>query len=209
MAIYRWSIKGRYASGVATVTSLHFVTQPPALGDEPSAGDVLNAINTGLWTLYHNCLPTSWTEESTEVSEMLSPLDLTTVPRGHVNAGSGAGTFSEGDHILPEALCAIVALRTGVPRRWARGYIAMPSPKNSGALTDKGRWAGSYLTNLQALASHLDDDYSIGTVSVTSVIPVVYSRTQHARGADQPWAQVEAGVVRGDSRWRRTRTTAP
>jgi hypothetical protein len=207
--IWKWSIKGEYNSGVQTVNSLHFVTQVAEFGSEPSAHDILVAVNTKLYNPFLNVCPTSWNQTLSEVSEVLAPGDLTGIPEGAAGSAGGTGNFSEGDHILPEALTCIVSLQTGVPRRWARGYIALPCPKNSGALTNLGRWTGSYLTTVQTLAALLDDTYSLGSVNPTVVLPIAYSRVQHARGADQPWAQITSGVPRTVAKWRRSRLSAP
>lgn len=209
MAIYRFTFAGHYTDGVQTRNSLHYVTQPPALGEEPNVADVLDLLDTELTTVYNNCMPGNHFLDSESLSEMVAP-SSGDVPAGAEKSKGGlVGGISSGDGHMPEAITAIIALRTGVPLRSARGYVALPSPIGSAYLNSSAEWTGTYLAALNALAAKLDDDYELGTVAVTSVIPVVYSRTRHARGFDPPWFQVQAGVVRQKPSWRRSRTTAP
>lgn len=208
MAIYQFAYKSTDVEGVAYVNTWHFVTQPPELGSEPAASDVIATIDTAYRSLYKNCLYNGITVNTAELGELLPPASLD-VPRGAViNVGQN-GTLTGGDGKMPPALDLIIAKKTGVPRRWARGYVAIPSPRSSGNLSGSAQWTGNFLTACQALAAIFDDDYEIGTVSVTSVIPVVYSRVQHAKGASQPWAQIQAGTVRLKPSWRRSRMTSP
>lgn len=208
MAIYKFSYHATDSEGVALVNTWHFVTQPPELGSEPAAMDVLGVLDTAYRSLYKNCLHNGITVNTAELGEELPPASLE-VPKGAaINVGQN-GTLAGGDGKMPTALTAIIAKRTGVPRRWARGYVAIPGPRSSGQLSGSQLWTSSFLTALNALAAIFDDDYEVGTVSVTSVIPVVYSRTQAAKGATQPWAQIEAGTVRLKPSWRRSRMTAP
>lgn len=210
MAIYRFTFAGHFDDGVITRTGLHYVTQPPELGDEPPAADVLSAINAALYTPLSNCFSAAWNYDFSEVVEQIAPGSLD-VPRGAVASSSGnRGNIAVGGNELPESMAAIISLKTGVPKRWARGYIALPSPKNADRLASGGVWDATFLGFLGTLAGHLDDDYSLRTAPAdTSIIPVVYSRTQHGRGAPQPWAQVESAVVRSRPSWRRSRMSAP
>lgn len=209
MAIYRVSFKGHFDDGVLTVNSLHYVTQPPLEGSEPAAQDVCQLLKDEWAPLWINANTGAWHFSSVDLTEMVNPLDVNATPRAATVAVTNGGALPATGDKLPEALCGIVSLRTEVARRWARGYVAMPSPRASSYLDASANWTGGYLTALQAIAAKVDDDYEIGTVSVTSVIPVVYSRTQHLRGADQPWAQVSAGVARTKPKWRASRLSAP
>lgn len=205
----RWI--GTYSDGVSVVNGLHYETQPPTLGDEPAPVDVLNKLDTELTTLYRNCLPSAVTVHAITLAERLSPSEIASgqVPHGAAKELELAGTLSPADTKLPEAISAIVQLRTGVPLRSARGYVALPSPLGSASLTNGGLWTGSTKSAYDAFAAKVDDDYEIGTVAVTSIVPVVYSPTRHDRGVS-PWSfQVEAGTLVNKAKWRRSRTTAP
>lgn len=209
--IWRITWSGTYADGVVTSNSLHFRTEPAALGSDPPAGDVLNLIDTELTTLYRNCLPNTLKVHAVIAAECLSPSEIAQggVPEGSAKELELDGTLAPADTKLPEALSAIIQLRTGVPLRSARGYLSMPSPLGSAGLTTGGVWTGSTKSAYDAFAAKLDDDYELGTVDVTSVIPVVYSRTRHDRGISPWWFQIEAATLVNKARWRRSRTTAP
>lgn len=209
--VYKLTWVGTYADGVVTSNGLHYETQPPTLGDEPAPVDVLNKLDTELTTLYRNCLPSAITVHAITLAECLSPAEIAggSVPHGAAKELELAGTLSPADTKIPEAIAAIIQLRTGVPLRSARGYIALPSPLGSASLTNGGLWTGSTKSAYDAFAAKLDDDYEIGTVAVTSIVPMVYSRTRHDRGVS-PWTfQVEAATLVNKARWRRSRTTAP
>lgn len=208
MAIYAFTYQSTSSGGVIYDNTLHYVTQPPLEGSEPAAADVLSVIDTALRTSYKACLNTQVTLLSATLSERVQP-GSGDVPVGAALEIGDAGTGPTYDGKVSPALCCIIQLKTGVPLRSARGYLAMPSPEASTAMASSSKFTGTYLTGLDAFAAKLDDDYEIGTVSVTSVIPVVYSRTRHARGQNPPWFQVEAGVVRNAQRWRRSRLSVP
>jgi hypothetical protein len=206
---WRYTWRGHFSDGVQTSNSLHFVSQPGALEDDPSAEAVLNKVDDALSAAYYDCQSVEWNSETIVVSECL-PSSSSDIPAGHVKDVTGtSGPHGSGTHHLPEALCAIISLQTGVPRRWARGYIALPSIVGSDFLDTDGQWSGSYATSLATFAALLDDDYDFGGTFPVSLIPVVYSRTRHNLGLDPHFAQVQAGVVKDSPRWRRSRLTAP
>lgn len=210
MAAY-WRATWRSFTGddVAISTSLHFRTEPGFGESEPSADDVLDKLDEVLSPLYKDVLTTATVLHSLEVSELLDPDDEETLPGGAVREYGDPGNLSPGDDKLPTALCAIVSLRTGVPRRWARGYNALPSPRNSAALNSSHLWTGDYWDAVETWADAMDDDYELGGVIPASLIPIVYSRTQRARGHDLFWAQVQAGIPQRNPKWRRSRLSAP
>jgi hypothetical protein len=207
--IWRMSWKGHYDAGPSIVSSLHFVTQPAALLSDASADAVLDVLNTALTGAYLDMLPTAYVLDIAEVSEILSPTDLTTVPDGAVITPDDPGTLAFADEKLPFGLTMIVSIRTGVARRWARGYMAVPSPLNSGYLDDGGQWQGEFLSVCSAFADLLDDDYETGFGDSNSIIPVIYSRTRHVDPDLTPWAQVQGAVARTTPSWRRSRMTTP
>ncbi len=123
----------------------------------------------------------------------------------NVNQAGTGGT----DGKLPNAVAAIIKLRSNAALRSGRGYVAMPSPLISTALNASGNWTGTFLTNLGVFAALLDDTMSLGAITPTILNPVVYSRTRHGRGFSPYTFQMVEAIVRNRPSWRRSRMTAP
>lgn len=210
MGIWKSTWRSHFSDGTLISNSLHWVTQPPALTDDASADQVKDKVQSELTALYLACLCDDVTHDELVVSQIL-PHDSTDVPDGAVHVdGTSSGDLSSGDTELPKGLCLNLALQTGVPRRWARGYMSLPCPLNSTYLDGSGQWDGDFLFAALALAGHMDDDYDFGGATPISMIPVVYSRVRELEvGIDLAWAQVQGGVVRQTPSWRRSRMTSP
>lgn len=212
MSIWVANFKGAFSDGVLAQCGFHFVDQPSTGSPGADPHDIYDVLTTGspnFKGLFLSCCSSDYTLDSIDVVECINPTDRTTIPRaGSLELGE-AGLIGASGGAVPEALTAIIAKKTNVPRRWARGYCSIPGRVPSSYLTAGGKWSSTYMTVLSAFAAKLDDDYEVGTVEITSIIPVVYSRVQHILGNSQPWAQIEAGVVRTAPSWRRSRTTAP
>lgn len=210
MAIWKSTWRSHYDDGTLISNSLHWVSQPPVGGTDATADAVLNTVQDHLTGLYLACLCDSVIHDELVVGQIL-PHDSTDVPDGAVHVdGTSSGDISSGDTELPKGLVLNLSLQTGVPRRWARGYMSLPCPLNSTNLNGSGEWDGTFLLAAIAFAAHMDDDYDIGSLSSTSLIPVVYSRVRELTvGIDDAWAQVQGGVARQRPSWRRSRMTSP
>jgi hypothetical protein len=206
--IYRFSYIGFDAAGVEYVNSWHYQTDLPGpTADEPATGDVINAIDGKLRTAYKNCLPSTITVNSAELREEVLPHTgaIGVADSLNINQPGTGGT----DGKLPNAVTAIIKLRTDTASRSARGYVAMPSPLISTALSAAGRWTGTFAANLQTLAALFDDVMDLGLIDVTHLNPVVYSRTRRERGFEPYTFKVVEGIVRDKPSWRRSRMSAP
>lgn len=207
--IWKTTWRSSYADGTLVSNSLHFVSQPTTGLADVSADELRLAVDDALTEAYLACVPSDITLHEHVASQILPPLS-TDIPEGAIRTFEGAsGTLTAGTEALPKGLVGIMSLQTGVARRWARGYMALPGSLNSAHLDD-GNWSGAYSDACLAFAALLDDDYEAGDDDSVSIIPVVYSRKRALTlGIDNAWAQVQAGVFREKPHWRRSRTTSP
>lgn len=207
--IYRFGFDAHFTSGALIRNGLHYVTQVGEFGSEPNAHDLLVGLDDRLTAHYLGVLHNSCHLESVTLTEVLPPSDPTGIPEAAQIAKGDAGVLSAGGSKVPEALCTIMGLKTGVARRWARGYMALPSPVSETYLDDGGALSATYKANAAALAAVLTDVLELGAINPTNVLPIVYSRTQAILGSEQPWAQVTSAGLRLKPSWRKSRETVP
>lgn len=206
--VYRFSYVGHLATGVVFNTGLHYQTDVPPAGSEPAPADILTAIDGHLRTAFRACLQNGYTVDSAELRE---EVDLSTgdVPSAASLVVNQLGTLTGGSNILPDATTGIIKLKTDAALRSGRGYMAIPGPRNASFLADGQNFGSSWTSLLNTFAALLDDSMDLGTVLITHLNPVVYSRTRRARGLTPYTFQVVEGIVNPRVRWRRSRTTAP
>jgi hypothetical protein len=208
--VWRISFESFNDNGVEIINTLHYQTDLGSLETEPSGSNVVDAVHDHLTTAYRACLPTTYTLNSLEAREEVMP-SSGDVPASGTKTVQLPGTVTVTGGIIPDAMCAIVKLRTDAAIRSARGYLAMPNGRSSIILGTDLRWAtaGGWWTGLTAFAALLDDSFDTGGVGAVTLNPVVYSRTRRAR-QQEPYAfPVVEAVVTREPRWRRSRTTAP
>jgi len=206
--IYKWSVYGLFGDNVQTVNTLHYVTQVPEFWSEPNADDLLTGISDHIADAYAAANSSAWHATRQDLTEILPPGDLS-LPAGATRAFGSSGSLTGGNASIPEAITCIISLRTGVPRRWARGYMAMPSPLNQTYIDSSGNFSSAYTTAVNTFAQLLNDELTFGSVNPTVLKPIIYSRTQAALASPQPWAEIKTCVVQSKPKWRRSRLSAP
>lgn len=208
--VWRIAFLSTTENGTLAVNTLHYQTDLEALEEEPSGNNVVDAVSDHLTTAYRAVLPTSMTLNSLQARECVAP-GSEDVPGAGEKTVNLAGTFTAASSRLPDAVCMVVSLKTDVPLRSARGYIALPSPRNETLLDTNQKWltTGTYYTNVEALAALLDDSFDTGGVGAVTLNPVVYSRRRHGIGLNPYTFQVARAIPSNEVHWRRSRTTAP
>ena len=203
--VYRATVEGHYADGTIVRPSVHYQTDVPALGDEPAPNDIADAIWSHIGTAWHNCSSSDVRYDQLVVSEQTVPpaVGVAGVHAINANGTNGLGSGNE-----PQGRVASVNLHTGTRSRSARGHFCMPPPLSATALSN-GSWVGSYMTTLGALAALLDDSFDVGSVVITHVNPVVYSRTRALRGQDPFTFRVTGASANPRPHWLRSRMTSP
>jgi hypothetical protein len=204
--VWRLVFKSITPAGVVCINHLHYQTDQDIGAGEPGASQILTRLDTELRTLYKAALAEEDTLTALELREEVRPPAVPS-PGADVAVGQ-AGTLVTSTNDLPDGMCLIIAKKTGIPSRSARGYLALPSPRSSAHLSSSRLWASTYLSAAQALAAKLDDSYDLGSPN-GSLHPVVYSRTRHLAGESTYTFAVTSALARDVPHWRRSRMTAP
>lgn len=203
--VYRATVHAEFNDGTLIEPSLHYQTDVPTGGDEPAPADVADGI-WGVWgTQFLACCPPTVSVHDLVVTEQVLPPDTAVQGSKHVGLngsiiGSGTG--------LPRGLVPIINLHTDTVSRNARGHICMPSPLDNSFLVGNN-WSSGMIAALDALAAKLDDSFDLGTIIITHVNPVIYSRTRRVRG-QSPWTfRVTSASTNHVPHWLRSRMTSP
>lgn len=202
------TVKADY-QGILFQPSLHYQTDLPAgdpLASEPSPNDVAQ----GAWGVFgqelRNTVPAGVVfHEVVAAEEVLKP-DIGAA--GGYTIGDLPGTLT-GSGSGPAALSAVVNLHTELRSRSARGWVKLFSPIATTTYVTGSTWAAAYMTLARAFAAKLDDSFNIGAVIITTVHPVIYSRTRHERGNTPYVFRVTNATVNPQVRWQRSRLSAP
>lgn len=213
--VYRYSVKFR-DRGVDCVSSLHYQTDVPLSGNEPSPEDVLTQIdqhfsssgtNMSKWVgLAHTGAVLVETRLYEEVDDPGS-----TPPTGAVHTYALPGTAQAlAADAPPVELCIYISLTTAKLGRSFRGGVHTPPVYSAAMFNSIGQVDtvpsdyAKYTALGTAIVDVLDDVFA----TTGDIKPVIYSRTRRARG--QSFAEdVTAFQVRPQFRWLRRRATAP
>ena|SRR5215467_4279201 len=202
---YRATIKGSHNVGILVEPTLHYQTDLTFIGDEPDPHDVA----AGIWTRIGSNLlaisPADVTYTSVDVAEQVLPPDIGAA--GTYNISSGVGTYTADGH-LPYATVPVINLHTATASRSARGWCHPASPRQSAAVNNS-LWTSTFLALLQSFADTLALGFDLGTIDITHVNPVVYSRTRHKRSESPYTFKVTAAKANPQIRWLRSRLSSP
>lgn len=204
-ACYRATVKGHHSSGILVQPTLHYQTDVPISGSEPDPSDVAQ----GIWTLVGATLKATAANDvtftSVDVAEQLPPGQIGAA--GSYAVTAGAGTVVPNSQ-LPYATVPLINLHTGVASRSSRGWVHLCSPRLS-TYVGNDVWTAAYLNLLNLFAATLDDSFDLGTLQITHVNPVVYSRTRHLRGQTPFTFRVKSASANPQVRWLRSRLSSP
>jgi hypothetical protein len=212
--IVRFAIESFGSSGVEYVNTLHYRVEGDAsfAGNEPTVADACDAVWTKLGAAYRNCLYGDRTVRAvvgrTEVRTWLGEV---------ASAGESAvgltGLLAGGDGKVYRAQSLVIALKSDVASRSARGWIMVPGSVNSTDMDGSGQWSasGTYYTSCVALAALLDDNIQHDVLGTHAwhLQPVIYSRTRRKRDLTPYYFSVKSALAKRDPRWLRRRVTAP
>jgi hypothetical protein len=172
------------------VSHVHYQTDVPIVGTEPSASTVLNLILNHYSSSGHNM--SKWT------AAMYNHAQLTrAVVREEVEPGSGdipavsdealslLGTLSLGTSArCPSGVAMWLNYKTDNAIRSGRGGTHPPGAQSALVLNSSGNWdtASTWYVNQGLLAASILDPLSNVFDSTGDINPGVYSRTRRARG---------------------------
>lgn len=187
--IWRFRLHGFYNGTQDVVHTLHFQTDVPVLGSEPSAATVLSELENHFndssvpFSVFRNTAPTNCVYDEASVEEVLPP-GSTDAPLGSRNTHALAGIRSVGDGKVPQPACGYWLLRTDKLGRSFRGgvhtapIIASAALDASGMISLASTWGSFFDAGTAKLKDSLEDVFS----STGDINAVIYSRTRHARG---------------------------
>jgi hypothetical protein len=203
--IYRLQFECVTDIGTLVQPSLHYQTDVPLGGDEPDPDDVAAAVWGHVGTTFKNCFSSHTTVTAiAALEEVLAP-DIGVA--GTHTVGE-VGTLAGSGDSMQDSVCPLINLHTAVRSRSARGWMFMPPPRWSDRWSVVG-WDGTLQADLAAFCAQLDDVIDLGTLIITHLNPVVYSRTRRQR-ATSPWTfRVASATARTKAHWLRSRATAP
>jgi hypothetical protein len=185
--------------------TLHYQTDVPISGSEPDPSDVAS----GIWGLVGATLKATAANDvtftSVDVAEQLPPGQIGAA--GTFAISSGQGTVVPNSQ-LPYATVPLINLHTGVASRSSRGWVHLTSPRLS-TYVGNDVWTAAYLNLLNLFGATLDDSFDLGTLQITHVNPVVYSRTRHLRGQTPFTFRVKSASANPQVRWLRSRLSSP
>jgi hypothetical protein len=203
--IYRLQFDCVTDLGTLVMPSLHYQTDVPAGGDEPDPSDVASAVWSHLGSAFKACFSSHTTVTSVAALEEVLPPDIGVA--GTHTVGE-AGTLAGSGDSTPDAMTVLVNLHTNTRSRSARGWLHMPPPRWADRLSVSG-WDGTMMTAIGAFAALLDDQLELGTLIITDLNPVVYSKTRRQREEDPFTFRVTSATGRTAAHWLRSRMTAP
>ena len=192
-------------TGALIISTLHYQTDLTFIGDEPDPNDVAAGIWGEIGSSFRAATVTRITVDRVDVLEMVVPPALAT---GGTHTVGLAGTLASPGGDMSQATCLGINLRTNTRSRRSRGFVHLPPPLDHQYSTGQG-WTGGYLTLSQTVADTVDDSFDLGSVDVTHVHPVVYSRKRHLGGLTPYTFRVTQGTITNKQRYVRSRDTSP
>jgi hypothetical protein len=203
---YKATIRGTMADGTLVEPGLHYQTDLSPGGNEPDPTDVANDIWNQIGAPYKACSPGDLFIHELVVTEEVLP---DTIGVSGVHTVDQSGLLPMGSRHLPMELVPIVLFHTQTRSRSARGHSFLAGPLNESFLTTDGVWENSYLGALQGFANACLLSFDLGTINVTHVNPVVYSRTRHRRLQTPYTFKLSGSTAKPAPTWLRSRASSP
>jgi hypothetical protein len=161
--------------------------------DNPDPLDVANELDTQFRTLWLNLLHTSWTFDRIAVTTVTQPGNPGQVPRAAEKAIGVAGARPGSNTDLPDPMCGLLSIKTGLAGRSFRGRMFLPPIEVSGeVIGDLLSSAGNYSTAVAAFQTKLTNSFGGGSTFSTLWQDTwhmrigIYSPTRHRQGFN-PW----------------------
>jgi hypothetical protein len=210
--VWRFIVTGTDSdSGQECVHNLHYQTDVPIAGTEPSADTVLDELEQHFSTSgtnflkWANCATTLHTFTNLAVREEIET-GSGDVPGAAAKDISIAGVRTAGSNFLPSAVCPWIRLKTASAIRSARGGVHLPPSLNEAVLEAHGVYStsSSYWTNIVALGASIIDVLDDVFSTTGDIKPVIYSKTRRDRDESFTFDLTVADPSR-QPRWLRTR----
>lgn len=171
------------------VNTLHFLTKDETwlVGDgSDDPGEVLDHVDTGVTDKMTPLYDTSTVLDRITCVQVANPHVPSQVPTGAEKTKNVAGTRTLADENLPHELCGLLALKSDVSGRFARGRMFVAPVEATNALSVEGFLdTSNYWVRMQDLATRLEglklhtSPWQLEFWDEWSAKLVIYSRTRH------------------------------
>ncbi len=168
--------RSTYAAETLFVNTFH--TRVAVLTDPPNWTNIATDLDTKFTTLYRAIVASNCVVHDLTVTDEDYP--GSTLGQGFKSI-EAAGTRTASDSFLGGAPCMVVALKSTVTKRYARGRMFMPPIVGSSALASDSSFAtaNAYYTAITAFMNALIAPWSAGS---TDYQTIVYSKRQLEQG---------------------------
>lgn len=203
-------------NGALCIANVHYQTDVPLVGSEPSADEVLEQIDQHYSSTGRNVL--KWRNVADNNTELVETRVYEEVDPGSGDAPEGASfvhnlagtTGSYTTDVLPPEMCAYISLRTGKLGRSFRGGTHTPPITHPSDLDGNGKLQSGtgFFIGCQDLRDAIIDKLEDVFSTTGDINPIIYSRTRRSRGLSFA-EELSGGLVRTNPRWIRRRTSVP
>lgn len=190
-------------SGNLVVNVFH--VEADTLTDPPNYGNMATDINSWLGFEYQSVLSSNFILQDLTITEETYP---GATPGQGVKTIGTVGLRSAADTNLSVATCALLALRTATPKKYARGHLFLPPAMSSASSASGGQFltTGPYMTAATTFATKLAAGSTAGS---TSYAPIIFSRTRVREGLTPYFFKVTNAHVNTNQYFLRSRLTSP
>lgn len=188
----------------AFTTVLHY----KSLSDSASVDDFVSGVDGTLTTGLRASLGTDGLLDSVTAVRIPEP-GTSQTPDEATRALALAGAYNPGGDNLPEAMCGLVQLKTGVASRRARGWTYAYPMRRTTVLSADGEQilsSGDYWIAMGTLATGLTADVIGDGVLGIHYTPIVFSRRAYDQNAANWYFGITAAVRSSKPRWLRKRS---
>jgi len=200
-------------SGQEQVSSLHYQTDVPVAGSEPSGTTVLNQLLEHYSSSAHNlsifraCAYSACTFTECRVRQEVEWWNGEIGSVATESIGLSGTLGSVGTSATPSGLCPWISLKADVASRSARGGLHLPGPFSALALGGDGSWntGGTLYANINTLATSIEDALEDVFGGTGDINPVIYSPTRRRRGQSPFAFQVADARPSSEPRYLRRR----
>jgi len=211
--IWHFTIEGVNTwTGAEWKCGVHYQTDVPIAGSEPSAAAILDHImdhysssghNLSKWT---GAFPSSSTFTRCAVRERLESTDTSPPEVAEESVALSGSIASSGSDILPGALAVWLKFTTNVALRSARGGTHTQGSALPGDLSTGGLWqtGTTFWTAQNTLAASILDKIDNVFDTTGDINPGVYSQTRRDRGQSHFW-ELTGVEPQQQIRWLRSR----
>lgn len=209
--VYRFTVEGFTPLGDLWEMNLHYQTDVPVAGTEPTIDYILTQLAQHYSTSGENLLKLANTISTGCGITRLRIYQRVAywegeIPESQVRDYSVTGTLTAGTDVPPQPVCPWFKLQTALAGKSFRGGTHGGPVPSASYFDGAGRFdtTGTYWTNLEVLRAAIGDHLNDNFQTTGDINLVVYSETRHRRGQDHVNKVTTVSKLR-EARWLRRR----